>query len=92
MPTGGIRGQRNRREVSEKLRIIRPQAPRSGTTYAEHGTILPAIAEPRCEEAQQLLRTHIETSKAKVRKITQHMLHSARQSAAASPRVTRKPL
>ncbi|BAN50839.1 GntR family transcriptional regulator [Metapseudomonas resinovorans] len=71
------------REVSEKIRIIRrldfTQAPRIDATYAEHGAILRAIAERRCEEAQQLLRTHIETSKAEVRKITLHMLHSARQ-------------
>ncbi|MDT4830344.1 HTH-type transcriptional repressor RspR [compost metagenome] len=71
------------REVSEKIRIIRrldfTQAPRIDATYAEHGAILQAIAERRCEEAQQLLRTHIETSKAEVRKITLHMLHSARQ-------------
>ncbi len=71
------------REVSEKIRIIRrldfTQAPRIDATYAEHAAILQAIAGRRCEEAQQLLRTHIETSKAEVRKITLHMLHSARQ-------------
>jgi DNA-binding GntR family transcriptional regulator len=71
------------REVSEKIRIIRrldfTQAPRIDATYAEHGAILLAIAARRCEEAQQLLRSHIETSKAEVRKITLHMLHSARQ-------------
>ncbi|NWL80614.1 GntR family transcriptional regulator [Pseudomonas taiwanensis] len=71
------------REVSEKIRIIRrldfTQAPRIDATYAEHAAILQAIAARRCEEAQQLLRTHIETSKAEVRKITLHMLHSARQ-------------
>ncbi|GLZ85383.1 GntR family transcriptional regulator [Metapseudomonas resinovorans] len=71
------------REVSEKIRIIRrldfTQAPRIDATYAEHAAILQAIAGRRCEEAQQLLRLHIETSKAEVRKITLHMLHSARQ-------------
>jgi DNA-binding GntR family transcriptional regulator len=71
------------REVSEKIRIIRrldfTQGPRIDATYAEHAAILQAIVERKCEEAQQLLRTHIETSKAEVRKITLHMLHSARQ-------------
>jgi DNA-binding GntR family transcriptional regulator len=71
------------REVSEKIRIIRrldfTQRPRIDATYAEHAAILQAIGERKCEEAQQLLRTHIETSKAEVRKITLHMLHSARQ-------------
>lgn len=72
------------REVSEKIRIIRrldfTQAPRIDATYAGHGAILQAIAGRRCEEAQQLLRTHIETSKAEVSKITLHMLHSARRT------------
>lgn len=71
------------REVSEKIRIIRrldfTQRPRIDATYAEHAAILQAIGERQCEEAQQLLRTHIETSKTEVRKITLHMLHSARQ-------------
>ncbi|MDH4559356.1 GntR family transcriptional regulator [Pseudomonas sp. BN417] len=71
------------REVSEKIRIIRrldfTQDARIEATYAEHQAILQAIGERNCEEAQQLLRTHIETSKAEVRKITLHMLHSARQ-------------
>ncbi|MGQ7817066.1 GntR family transcriptional regulator [Pseudomonas sp. A46] len=71
------------REVSEKIRIIRrldfTQAPRIEATYAEHGAILQAIADRNREEAQHLLKTHIEVSKAEVRKITLHMLHSARQ-------------
>ncbi|MDA8484359.1 hypothetical protein NNO07_14890 [Pseudomonas resinovorans] len=80
MDSAGNRARAHSRpEVSEKLRITRSQAPRIDPIHAEHGAILLAIAEPRCEEAQQLLRTHIETSKAEVRKITLHMLHSARQ-------------
>ncbi|WP_457979816.1 GntR family transcriptional regulator [Ectopseudomonas composti] len=72
-------------EVSEKIRIIRrldfTQGPRVELTYEEHARILGAILSRRCEEAQLLLKTHIEVSKAEVRKITLHMLHSARQRA-----------
>ncbi|MDN5514481.1 MAG: GntR family transcriptional regulator [Pseudomonas sp.] len=72
-------------EVSEKIRIIRrldfTQEPRVELTYEEHARILGAILSHRCEEAQLLLKTHIEVSKAEVRKITLHMLHSARQRA-----------
>lgn len=72
-------------EVSEKIRIIRrldfTQELRVELTYEEHARILGAILSRRCEEAQLLLKTHIEVSKAEVRKITLHMLHSARQRA-----------
>lgn len=78
-------------EVSEKIRIIRrldfTQSPRVATTYDEHGEILAAILSRRCEEAQLLLKTHIEVSKAEVRKITLHMLHSARQRTMPAPEV-----
>lgn len=69
-------------EVSEKIRIIRrldfTKVPRVEITYEEHARILGAILSRRCEEAQLLLRSHIDVSKAEVRKITLHMLHSAR--------------
>lgn len=72
-------------EVSEKIRIIRrldfTKTPRVEITYEEHARILGAILSRRCEEAQLLLKTHIEVSKAEVRKITLHMLHDARQRA-----------
>ena len=75
-------------EVTEKIRILRrldfTQTPRIAATYDEHGRILGAILARRCEEAQLLLRTHIEESKAEVRKITLHMLHSARQKVPAT--------
>lgn len=73
-------------EISEKIRIIRrldfTQAPRVEATYNEHGAILRAIVRRRTDEAKRLLRSHIAASKAEVRKITLHMLHSARSRAA----------
>jgi DNA-binding GntR family transcriptional regulator len=70
-------------EITEKIRIIRrldfTQAPRVDATYAEHGQILNAILQRRTEEAQHLLKSHIDISKQEVRKITLHRLHTARQ-------------
>lgn len=72
-------------EISEKIRIIRrldfTQSQRIGLTYEEHGRILSAILARRCDEAQRLLRAHIEISKAEVRKITLHMIHNAHERA-----------
>lgn len=71
------------REVSEKIRILRrldfTQGHRIDLTYAEHGQILEAILTRRSEEAQQLLKSHIEVSKAEVHSITLHKLYAARQ-------------
>ncbi|TBU90653.1 GntR family transcriptional regulator [Stutzerimonas kirkiae] len=73
------------RETSEKIRIIRrldfTQGERVAATYEEHAEILRAILARRRDEAQQLLRNHIEASKAAVRTITLHMLHNARRPA-----------
>ncbi|WP_095157325.1 GntR family transcriptional regulator [Pseudomonas sp. Irchel 3E13] len=81
--TGNREMARVHREVTEQIRIIRrldfTQSPRVSATYEEHGDILDAILQRRGEQACQLLRAHIEVSKAEVRKITLHMLHSARQ-------------
>lgn len=69
-------------QVSERIRIIRrldfTKDARVSATYSEHGQILRAILQRRSEEALLLLKSHIEASKAEVRKITLHMLHSAR--------------
>jgi DNA-binding GntR family transcriptional regulator len=72
-------------EVTERIRIIRrldfTKAPRIEATYAEHAKILRAIQQRRADQAVLLLRTHVEASKAEVRKITLHMLHEARARA-----------
>ncbi len=70
-------------EVTERIRIIRrldfTKAPRIDATYQEHAKVLRSIAQRRADQAVMLLRTHIEASKAEVRKITLHMLHEARE-------------
>ena len=77
------------REVSEKIRILRrldfTQARRIELTYAEHGQILEAILTHRSEEAQQLLKSHIEVSQAEVHSITSHKLYAARQRVERMP-------
>lgn len=74
------------REVSERIRIIRrldfTQQHRIDKTYDEHAQILRAIIRRRADQALLLLRSHIDASKAEVRKITLHRLYTARQSAA----------
>lgn len=76
------------REVTERIRIIRrldfTQAHRIDKTYDEHAQILRAVIRRRADEANRLLRSHIDASKAEVRKITVHRLYAARALQGAS--------
>jgi DNA-binding GntR family transcriptional regulator len=69
-------------DVTERIRIIRrldfTRPDRIEATYAEHAKILRAVIQRKPDAAQLLLRTHIEQSKAEVRKITLATLHEAR--------------
>ena len=69
-------------DVTERIRIIRrldfTKQPRIDATYDEHAKILKAVLAHRGEQAAMLLRAHIETSQAEVRKITLHQVHMAR--------------
>ena len=73
-------------DVTERIRIIRhldfTRADRIDATYTEHAKILRAVIQRKAEQAQLLLKTHIEQSKAEVRKITLATLHDARARAA----------
>ena len=73
-------------DVTERIRIIRrldfTRADRIDATYGEHAKILRAVIQRKADQAQLLLRTHIEQSKAEVRKITLHQVHLARVGAA----------
>ncbi len=70
-------------DLTERLRIVRridfTRDNRIEATYREHAEILHSITQRRADQAQLLIRTHIEESKAEVRKITLHMLFEARQ-------------
>ena len=69
-------------ENTEKIRIIRRldffKDYRIIATYQEHGALLRVLRRGALDEALQLLRAHIESSKQEVRKITLHMMHEAR--------------
>jgi DNA-binding GntR family transcriptional regulator len=74
-------------DVTERIRIVRrldfTRDDRIEATYVEHGKILRAVLQRKVEQAQLLLKAHVEQSKAEVRKITLATLHEARQRARA---------
>ena len=67
--------------ITERIRIVRrldfTHPERVVYTYLEHGQILRAILARRSARAVALLRAHIASSKAEVRKISLHRLHLA---------------
>jgi len=69
-------------DVTERIRIVRrldfTREDRIDATYVEHAKILRAVLQRKLDQAQLLLKTHIEQSKAEVRKITLGTLHEAR--------------
>ncbi|MDB5945859.1 MAG: GntR family transcriptional regulator [Ramlibacter sp.] len=81
--TGNAEMARVHRDLTERIRIIRrldfTKQARIDATYDEHAKILKAIQRKRGNQAAMLLRAHIETSQAEVRKITLHQVHLARQ-------------
>lgn len=72
-------------DVTERIRIVRrldfTRPDRIEATYVEHAKLLRAILQRKVDQAQLLLRTHIEQSKTEVRKITLHALQAARERA-----------
>lgn len=81
---GNAEMARVHRDVTDRIRIIRrldfTKQARIDATYEEHAKILKAIQRKRGDQAAMLLRAHIETSQAEVRKITLHQVHLARMS------------
>lgn len=81
--SGNTEMARVHRDVTDRIRIIRrldfTKQARIDATYDEHAKILKAIQRKRGDQAAMLLRAHIETSQAEVRKITLHQVHMARQ-------------
>jgi DNA-binding GntR family transcriptional regulator len=72
-------------DVTERIRIIRhldfTRPDRIEATYQEHAKILRSVMQRKAEQALMLLHSHIEQSKAEVRKITLATLHEARARA-----------
>ena len=81
---GNAEMARVHRDVTDRIRIIRrldfTKQARIDATYDEHAKILKAIQRKRGDQATLLLRAHIETSQAEVRKITLHQVFMARQA------------
>jgi DNA-binding GntR family transcriptional regulator len=69
-------------DVTERIRIIRhldfTRPDRIEATYTEHAKILRAVIQRKADQAQLLLKAHIDQSKLEVRKITLHTLNEAR--------------
>ncbi|WP_045224344.1 GntR family transcriptional regulator [Methyloterricola oryzae] len=84
--TGNVEMLRVHRDITEKIRIIRrldfTQSERIRATYEEHAQILRLLMQRKAAAAGMLLQSHIEASKAEVRKITLHKLQSARDPGA----------
>jgi DNA-binding GntR family transcriptional regulator len=82
-------------DITERIRIIRrldfTKDARVQVTYDEHARILRAITRRRADEAQRLLRAHIEQSKLEVRHITLDMLYQARSRNGTKLRVGHEP-
>jgi DNA-binding GntR family transcriptional regulator len=78
-------------DVTDRIRIVRrldfTLEERITATYDEHGKILQAILHGQEKIATELLRGHIETSKAEVRKLTLHRLQLARLNRVARHQV-----
>lgn len=74
-------------DITERIRIIRrldfTEQDRIDCTYDEHAQILGNIVRRKADPARLLLKSHIEASKAVVRNITLHRLHTARTNAPA---------
>jgi DNA-binding GntR family transcriptional regulator len=87
---GNAEMARVHRDVTDRIRIIRrldfTKQARIEATYDEHAKILKAIQRKRGDQAAMLLRAHIETSQAEVRKITLHQVYMARQLGRRSAR------
>jgi DNA-binding GntR family transcriptional regulator len=70
-------------DVTERIRIVRrldfTRPDRIDATYTEHAKILRAVIQRKPDQAQLMLKTHIEQSKAEVRKITLATLQDARR-------------
>ena len=79
---GNAEMARVHRDVTDRIRIIRrldfTKQARIDATYDEHAKILKAVQRKRGDQAAMLLRAHIQTSQAEVRKITLHQVHLAR--------------
>ena len=98
LATGNLEMARVHADITDRIRIIRrldfTQPHRVDATCDEHARILRAVTRRRTDEAQRLLKAHIEQSKLEVRRITLDMLYQVRQRTLATseaPVLTAQP-
>jgi DNA-binding GntR family transcriptional regulator len=76
-------------EVTGRIRIIRrldfTYENRINATYDEHAAIVRAIQRHKPDQAEMLVRVHIEQSQVEIRKITLHRLQSLRTASTQGP-------
>ena len=81
--TGNREMVRCHQELTDRIRLLRrldfTEEGRIAATYEEHAQILRAVLRRNTDRATRLLSSHIETSKAEVKKISLHKLYSARR-------------
>jgi DNA-binding GntR family transcriptional regulator len=96
LATGNQEMARVHADITDRIRIIRrldfTQTHRVEATCDEHARILRAVTRRRADEAQRLLKAHIEQSKLEVRRITLDMLYQARQRTLATPELPHRPV
>lgn len=80
--TGNTELEKIYTDITQRLRIIRridfTQPERIHHTYNEHATLLRTIIAQNASSATAQLQSHIQSSKAAVRKITYYKLHEAK--------------
>ncbi len=90
--TGNDEMLRVHADITERIRIVRRldfvKPARIEATYDEHAAILRAITLRRSDEAQRLLRAHVQHSQLEARHITLDLLQQARLRFACVPVVT----
>jgi DNA-binding GntR family transcriptional regulator len=82
---GNAEVARVHQDVTDRIRIVRrldfTRPDRIEATYTEHAKILRAVIQRKSDHAQWMLRSHVEQSKAEVRKITLQTLFDAKERA-----------
>ncbi len=85
--TGNAEMARIHHDLTERIRIIRrldfTKDARIEATYNEHARILRAVLQRKADQAQLMLKSHIEASKAEVRKIT--LAYAAYRAGCSTP-------
>ena len=88
---GNLEMDRVHGDITERIRIIRRldfiEPARIATAYDEHARLLRALIARKQERGEQLLRAHIDSSRAEIRHLTLHRLAEAARQRSQAPRL-----